>query len=112
MNIDDDKEFEGLAFDSTRDCDYEFSNRYNYVVNDTLKVPQGYAVKHIPDNLDKETPNYIFKIKVTQNGKTVIYHKEVQILTEIVKKKDFKTWNTDLKELKKVYDDQLILSKK
>src|SRR6185437_15281924 len=51
VNIDYNKWLEGYVFDSTRSCDYEFPYRYNEVANDTLIVPAGYTVKHVPDNL-------------------------------------------------------------
>lgn len=111
INIDDYKFFENMVIDSSRYFDFRFSNRHDYVQNVTFTVPAGYKVKHVPDNLAIQKPNYSFTVTVTQQGNKIIYHKELIISNTIMKKKDFKTWNADLMQLKKIYDDQLILEK-
>jgi hypothetical protein len=111
VNMDYDKVFQNMTFDSTRQCDYQFNFRYDDVINDTLVVPSGYTVKHLPDNVDKVTPNYVFKANYTQAGNKILYHAEVQILNEIIRKKDFPAWNADIAVLKKNYDDQVVLTK-
>jgi len=112
VTLDYDRSLQYYNFDSTRLCDYEFDYKLNVVVNDTLIVPQGYTVKHMPDNVDKESPNYMFKMTFAQSGNKIIYHKQTEILNEIVNVKDFKTWNAAIAELKKAYDDQVVLTKK
>jgi hypothetical protein len=111
VTIDPYKWLQDKFFDSTRECDYEFDYRWNNVMNDTLVVPAGYTIKHVPDNLNITTPDYVFKVNISQNGNKVIYHKEIQILNEIIDTKNFDKWNADLAQLKKVYDDQVILTK-
>ncbi len=111
VGIDYDKVLQNMEFDSTRHCDYEFDFRINYDVNDTLNIPAGYTVKHIPDNLDINTPGYSFTIKTTQTAGKIIYHKEIKVMNEIILKKDFPAWNASVKLLKNIYDDQVILTK-
>jgi len=112
VSIDDQKWFENLIFDSLRHQDYSFRFRKNFVQTINFSVPAGYTVKHLPDAIDIKKPGYTFKISVTQKDNKVIYKKEFTILDPIIKKADFKTWNDDLAQVKKIYDDQLVLAKK
>jgi hypothetical protein len=111
VGIDYDKVLMKLEFDSTRYCDYEFDFRINYDVNDTLIIPDGYSIKHLPDNLNINTPDYSFKVQTNVIADKIIYHKEIKVLNEIIRKKDFKNWNSAIKQLKNIYEDQVILNK-
>jgi len=112
INIDDQKWFEHRTFDSTRHHDFSFRFRQNYSQTVNFTVPAGYTVKHLPDAIDIKKPGYTFKISVTQKDNKVIYKKEFTVLDPIIKKADFKIWNDDLAQVKKTYDDQLVLEKK
>ncbi len=111
VGIDYDKALQNMQFDSNRHCDYEFDFRLNYNINDTLVVPAGYTIKHVPDDMAVSNPDYSFTVKITHTADKIIYHKEIKVMNEIIRKKDFVQWNAAIKQLKNIYEDQVILTK-
>ncbi|MFN6947003.1 MAG: hypothetical protein ACK4ND_18820, partial [Cytophagaceae bacterium] len=76
-----------------------------------IKVPAGYKVKHLPANMNVSAEDYSFKVIFTQKGNVISYYKEIALPTSIIKAQDFENWNNAIRELRKIYEDQIILIK-
>jgi hypothetical protein len=111
ITIDYQKEYKNFIFDTTRVKDYVFDNKYYLVKTISFIVPDGYKIKHLPDNLDKSHSDFSIKVSFIQKGNEVLYSKEIAINNAIIRKKDFILWNSYIKELKKIYNDQIIITK-
>lgn len=111
VTIDYDQEFRNFDFDSTRTKDYEYDYDYFSVKKIEVTLPAGYKVSHLPEAVEKTTPHFTFKLKYRQEGNKVIYTKELSIDNAIIPKSTFKEWNEAVKQLRKAYGDQLILTK-
>jgi hypothetical protein len=111
ITLDYQKEYKNFIFDTTRMKDYVFDNKYYLVKSIVFSVPDGYSVKHLPADMNKSTKDFSIKVSFMQKDKQVLYNKEISIDNGIIRKKDFKLWNSYIKELKKIYNDQIIISK-
>ncbi|MBK8416329.1 MAG: hypothetical protein IPL22_18555 [Bacteroidetes bacterium] len=68
-------------------------------------------VSHLPEAVEKVTPNYSFKLQYKVEGNKVIYSKVLSIDNAIISTTDFTEWNEAIKKVRKAYGDQLILTK-
>ncbi|MBC7486043.1 MAG: hypothetical protein H7282_04755 [Cytophagaceae bacterium] len=112
ISLDYDKEFKNFTFDTLRTKDYMLDYKYQINKQIRFKIPEGYTVKHLPESLKKSTKDFSFTISFKQENGYVIYSKEITLDNSIIKKEDFKVWNQTIKDLKKTYNDQVIITAK
>lgn len=104
VNIEWDREFDGMWFDSSRRVDMDLDHKMYIKRNVTLNVPQGYKVSKLPKPINIENEYYIFKLEMKLVGNTVVYNKT------IISKKDYlttsmlRTFMNDCLELSKFYN--------
>ena len=111
INIEPEKTFGKFDFDSTRKADYEFSSKiYNFSKTDFI-VPQGFKIDYLPTPIHVKSENYIFNLEYKLEGDRVIYTKEIIIPNAVIRKAEFKSWNKVVKDLRKFYNDQIVLIK-
>lgn len=111
ITIDKDKEFEHFDIDSTRFCDWLFSYKLLFRSEVRLAIPEAYKVSYCPDNLKIITDDFSFDISYSYTDTELKYSKIIEISNGVIRKKDFDSWNSLIEELKKLYNDQVILSK-
>lgn len=109
--IDFEKEFQKLEFDSTRINDYEFNNKILICSKSELIIPDGYKVDYTPTSLKKVHKDFTFDLKYTIEGDKIYYFKTISIDNAIIRKSDFKTWNANMTEIKKFYNESIVLIK-
>ncbi|MEO5570811.1 MAG: transglutaminase-like domain-containing protein [Bacteroidia bacterium] len=110
INIEMEKNLAALSFDSTRVNDYELDNKYYISQHTEFTLPPGYKVDYMPEGVNKKNNNFSFKLTCKQEGKKIIYDKEITIDNAIIRKKDFKEWNSCIKDIRKFYNDQIVLT--
>ncbi|NOX48171.1 MAG: transglutaminase domain-containing protein [Chlorobi bacterium] len=111
ISLDKDKEFEHFDIDSTRASDVLFSYKILFQTQVTLSIPEGYKVSYFPENLNVSSDDFSFNLVFSYSGNTLVFSKTIGIPNAIVRKQEFKQWNDMIIDLKKIYDDQVILSK-
>jgi hypothetical protein len=74
-----------------------------------LTLPKGYSVAHLPENTMITNPGFSFSIQYKVVGDKVVYTKEISIPEGIIPKKSFESWNAAVSQLKKAYENQLVL---
>ena len=94
-----------------RKTDYEFSFKKDYESSITLEIPAGYKVSRLPESFKAGNDAYSMNISYEQKGNTIIYKKHFTINNGSIKKADFINWNQSVSGLKKVYNDQITLTK-
>lgn len=105
-----DKELSGYNFDK-REVDYIFSSKKYLESTTELKIPSGYSVTHVPNNINISRDNYDLSVKFTTENNTLTYRKLFQIKNAKIETKDFDEWNDFIKELNTIYQEQIIITK-
>jgi len=94
-----------------RKTDFEFDFKKNYEAIISLKIPAGYKVDKLPENLLVEEKNYDVSISFEQKSDEIIYKKSFVFNNGVIKASEITQWNTVVKNLANVYNKQIILSK-
>jgi transglutaminase-like putative cysteine protease len=111
IDLDYDREFDYLDF-KDRKTDFLFSCKKYLSTEIVLEIPTGYKVNNIPKDLHVETSNYKIDVSFSLKENKLHYKKSFIFQNAVIEAKDFEEWNTLLKDIRAVYDEQLILSKK
>ena len=104
------EEFAYLDF-KERKTDYEFSYKKDYETNITLEIPTGYKVSELPKALSVSTAAYDINVSYELKGNNILYKKHFIIKNGTIKTTDFTNWNESVTSLKKLYNDQITLTK-
>jgi hypothetical protein len=110
VDLDYMEEFSSLDF-KERKRDYEFSFKKDYESIITLEIPAGYKVSRLPESYTSKNDAYSMNISYEQKGNTIVYKKRFTINNGTIKKADFQNWNQSIESLKKLYNDQITLTK-
>jgi len=110
--LDYEKELEKLEIDSSRANDYEFHYKVFITSHIEFTVPSDRTVNYVPAPIKIAQPDFSFELEYEVEGNKVNYIKTITIDNAVIRKKDFKTWNTCIKSLKQFYNDPLVLIKK
>lgn len=110
IDLDYAEEFAGLEF-KERKTDFEFDYKRDYESVITLEIPQGYAVSRLPEPFSAVADGYAMTASYEQKGNIIVYTKKFLIKDGTIKKGSFKTWNESISKLKKLYNDQITLTK-
>jgi hypothetical protein len=111
IELDWHKSFQDLTMEDTRVSDYYFDRKVKQRTSKKLKVPAGYSVSHLPKGMSKKHNDFTFEITFRVVNNEVIYSNEITVKDGLIKKADFPEWNKCIKELKDIYNDQLVLTK-
>ncbi len=94
-----------------RKTDYEFDFKKNYEATIVLKIPAGYKVTQLPENLLAKEKNYDVAVTFEQKSDEIIYKKAFIFNDGLIKSGEISQWNAFIKNLAAVYNKQIILSK-
>lgn len=109
VSIDFSRDFEDMMPDDKRQNDYVMDEKVFRSYTSEFEIPKGYSVKYIPDALNISKPDYKMDVVYKKEGNKIVMHKTVSIDNGIIKKSIFPDWKKDLKQLKKISSEQLIL---
>jgi len=112
VNMNLDKVLEGQKMPDSRKQALDLRQTFNFKKNYILEVPEGYEVTYLPEDVSFGDDNFNCSIKYAQNNTEVEYVYDLcldQIWLEPV---EFSEWNTFIKNLKKSYRENIILTKK
>jgi transglutaminase-like putative cysteine protease len=111
VDIDWNEMYKTMKMEEDRETDYYFNRKVNTKLVKKLKIPAEYKVTHLPKNVNKKHADFSFLVTFEQKAGEVVYTNEIIIPQGLVKKADFGTWNTFIKELNESYNDQIVLTK-
>ena len=111
VNLDYDGVFQNFIIDDKRIRDIVFPYKISeqYIMN--LSVPEGYKVQHVPENMSVKADDYSISIQFEQKDNQIIYTKNISLDNAIIRTKDFVHWNKTIKQLNKIYKEQIVLKK-
>ncbi|GGG51063.1 transglutaminase domain-containing protein [Bizionia arctica] len=110
IDLDLDKELSGYNFEK-RKTDFVFDYKKHLESTTTLKIPEGYHVESLPQDINISSKNYNLKVSFSQNNNTIIYKKDFEITQNVIKKTDFLEWDGFIKNLNTIYNEQITLTK-
>jgi hypothetical protein len=109
IDIDPFKTFKDWEIKDTRQGDIDFGEKVHKKLSVTLAIPNGFSVSYIPENTTITTSAFSFSIQYKVSVDKILYTKEISIPEGIIEKKSFESWNAAVNQLKKAYENQLIL---
>jgi hypothetical protein len=112
VNLDQAQEYKDFTIDTKRVSDLDFNEKVWRKTKIKLQIPAGYQVFHLPVAVDKKFANFSFLARYTVAGGEIIYEKQISIDKGIITKKEFADWNTAIKAMRALYDEQIVLKKK
>ncbi len=111
VSIDFYHDFEKYMPDEKRQNDYVLDEKIYRTYTVEFEVPKGYTVKYVPESFSVSYPDYKFDVSYKKQGNKIILNKILSIDNGIIKTSVFPQWKKDLKQLKKMSDEQLVLVK-
>lgn len=103
-------EYKNFEF-KDRKTDYELNYKTNYESNVVLSIPDGYKLSKLPENLNVNEEDYSVLISFKQVGKEIVYKKQFVFKNAVLKTSDMTKWNAFNKNLKTIYNQQIIFTK-
>jgi hypothetical protein len=111
VDLDWNKTFQDMVIEDSRVSDYYFNRKVKLKTLKKLKLPTGYKVTHLPAGMSKKHSDFAIEVSFKQVGNEVVYTNEITVNQGLIRKQHFSEWNNYIKELKEVYNDQLVLTK-
>ncbi|PVD53500.1 hypothetical protein DC498_02990 [Terrimonas sp.] len=113
IDLDFRKDMDNADIDiNKRTTDLVFSYKKYLIYETELTIPSGYKINQLPEGLNIDEPAYSFKINYKTIGEKLVYRKEITIKDTRLRKAAFAKWNASISQLKKSYNEQIILTKK
>ncbi len=110
MNMEKSYINESIKEDRELEIARKFRNSLNYVV--TLNIPKGYEASYLPEDIKFDHELFSFTTDYEKGDGTITLTTKIVNDYNLLKKKDFNSWNTMIKEMKKAYNESVILKKK
>jgi len=110
IDLDLDKEFSNYEL-KERDVDFIFGSKKYLESITQLKIPNGYSVTHVPNDIKVSSDNYDLAVSFKTENNAVTYKKLFQIKNAKIETNDFEEWNSFIKQLNTIYQEQIILTK-
>lgn len=110
IDLDYDKEYKSLDFSERKEnilLDYKSYDD----IKIALQIPTGYSVKKMPDNVNIKSKDYEISMNFEVKNNTILYHKVFNFKNGIIKKSDFEISKKDFETIKKLYAEQIVLTK-
>lgn len=111
IDLDFYKEFKEYKVPEERFSSLNFQEKVLRKTKVILQLPKGYKVKHLPKTFVKKHPAFEFMVNFKTEGNQLVYTKMLSTTKHTIKKADFEAWNKGIEALKKVYNDQIVLTK-
>jgi hypothetical protein len=91
----------------SKKIDYKFKKKFIT----TFKIPEGYKVVDIPDELSFENEKFGFNITYSKKENVITQHKLIYVNTLSVDNSEFETWNNFIKSLTRAYKKSITIER-
>lgn len=112
IDIDYTKEYKSSIIDTNRLSYVKFPEKVLNLTSIVLELPEGYRVKHLPQGMEFMHEKFSFRVNFEAYKNKVVYIKEIVVGDGIIPRTCFKKWNKCIIQLNKIYEDQIVLTKK
>ncbi len=111
VSIDLNKDLEGLLPDAKRKTAIEVEYQSITEYKTELTIPTGLTVKYLPADLNVKTNNYEFTVAYKKQGNTIVLNKKIALNKFIIPMAGMDAFRADIKKLKDMNNEQIILTK-
>ncbi len=111
VSIDFNNDLESLIAEDKRKNSVEVEQNILREYTTELQLPSGYKVKQLPSGINIKSDNYAFDVNYKSEGSKIILSKKIMMKNHITDIKKITQWNQDLKKLKDINNEQIILEK-
>ena len=94
-----------------RKTDFEMDYKTQYESDITLKIPLGYKVTQLPENIVVKEENYEINLSYTLENNVIHYKKLFLFKNGTLKTSEFDNWRALNKKITDSYNTQIILTK-
>ena len=111
INLELDHDYESLKTEENRNMGMDFHKKVHINRVITLKVPDNTKVDYMPEPISIDNDEFKFDINYSYDEatKTITYNKTIIIKTGLVTTQNFELWDKSVKDLKVIYNDQVVL---
>ena len=110
VDLDFIKEYNSLDL-TDRNIDFLFPYKTFEETTLKIKIPAGYKVKEMPENIKVSNEDFDISLSYEKVGGEVLYRKVFNFKNSSIGKQNLSNWNDFYKKLKEFYQKQLILTK-
>lgn len=103
--------YKNFDFGKERKFAYWFQYKKDEQVSVQLSVPAGYKIMSIPEGVNAENPDFSISTKFSQTGNLINYQLQVRIPNAEIASGNIAAWNAAIAQLKKEYNQPILLKK-
>lgn len=113
INLNLDRSFENYQFEKEDLLSLNFGREINLDYTIQLQLPEGYQISYLPAALSEIHEEYSIRAEMQYDPikQCILYKKLIQIPNGRISIKNSGDWNKSIQNLKKFYNDQVILSR-
>ena len=111
INVDLRNELADMKIDTLRQVDFWLPYKYHFRDTTELILPDGYTIEQFPKSIYIKNDSWLFNLRYMLSDRKIICTKEIMIMTSIIKKQQFSSWNADVAALNSFYKTQIVLKK-
>lgn len=111
LNLNLEKKFTSMRLDDDRKWPLQLDRTHYIKRNYKLHVPKGYVIKHLPEAISKSFDDFGLEVQYKNKENDIYYTIEITINTLEVSPEQFGDWNAFIDQLKKVYNQSIVIHK-
>ncbi len=111
LSLDFYRELQEAKIDTLRPFRYDLNYRRVLQQEVSFVIPEGMAVKKLPDSLYIENPKYTFSAGYSAGDSVLVYRKSLALHESLLDPADIEDWNDAVDALKTFYNEMIVLKK-
>ena len=112
INLDIDKTLSQSKIDiKDRKFSKKIDHKFKKKFVTTFKIPEGYRVSDIPEELAYDNEKFGFKISYSKEGNVITQHKLIYVNTLSVDNSEFEIWNDFIQSLTRAYKKSITIER-
>jgi hypothetical protein len=109
IDLDFSDDLKNLSLDKNRKVPYKFPHKVYQKTVAELVIPDKHRLKHLPDPINIKSELFEFDMSYEVKDDKLIYSKVIKIRHQVLPVAQFEAWNKAINDIRKFYDDQIIL---
>lgn len=111
VNLNLDKRLLLQVISKARKTDFEKEYQHSALFKNSLKIPEGYALNYLPENLQISSEFLDVTITYEMQGDVIMYTHEILLKKLMIPKKEFSNYNKMIKKVESAYKELTVLKK-
>lgn len=109
LNLNLNKKILNYRIKKERESPMDLKNYRNHLYITRQKIPQGYYVHFLPENINYKNNDYSYSIEYSIDNNEVIYKHQIYITDLYIDKDEFEEWNSFISSLESNYKQTILL---